>query len=183
MARQPSVRLTFEDYLHFPDDGRRWELIDGEAYVTPSPKTRHQEITGLLHHLILGHLEWHGGGRVFIAPLDVKFGDHDVVEPDIVFVADAETGIITPERIDGVPTWLVEVLSDPHRDRQLKRQQYERFGVPEYWIIDPDADTVETYTLHEGRYPDDPVVHRPPDTIAPASLPGVRIDLARLLTR
>ena len=182
MARQPSVRLTFEDFLHFPDDGRRWELIDGEAFVTAAPKTRHQRVVLWLVRRIADHLEAHAGGEVFVAPYDVKFGTHDVVEPDIVFVADRDAAIIRPERIEGVPTWIMEVLSDPHRDRQIKRQQYERFGVPEYWIVDSDADTVEVYVLREGHYPD-PAVHRSPDTIEPASIPNLRIDLAALLAR
>ena len=82
-AAKPGVKLTYDDFLLFPDDGKRHELIDGEHYVTPSPNTKHQQISGNLHCLIRSWLEAHPIGRVFYAPFDVVFSHFDVVEPDL----------------------------------------------------------------------------------------------------
>src|SRR5512147_179146 len=83
----PGVKLTYDDFLLFPDDGKRHELIDGEHYVTPSPNLRHQRISGNLYFLIRAYLEAHPIGDVFYAPLDVVFSDYDVVEPDLLYVS------------------------------------------------------------------------------------------------
>jgi Uma2 family endonuclease len=83
----PAVKLTYDDFVHFPDDGKRHELIDGEHYVTPSPNVRHQRILGSLHLLIGVWLESHPIGHIFFAPLDVVLSDIDVVEPDLPFLS------------------------------------------------------------------------------------------------
>lgn len=176
MARAPEPRLTYTDYLHFPDD-RRWELIDGEALVTPSPSIRHQRIIGRLYRRIAEHLDLHGDGEVLVAPVDVVLSAHDVVQPDIVFVAHGRRHIITDANIQGTPDWLIEVLSDPHRDRRLKHQLYARAGVPEYWIADPEAGSVEIHLLEGGRY-SEPAIVRAPDTASSRTVPGLTIDLA-----
>src|SRR5262245_18805626 len=105
-------RLTYDDFLLFPDDGKRHEIIDGEHYATPSPNTRHQEIVGRLYFAIESHLRQHRGcGRVFVAPLDVVFTRWDVVEPDLLFVADDQSGILTEKNVQGPPALVIEVLS------------------------------------------------------------------------
>ena len=83
----PGLKLTYDDFLLFPDDGKRHELIDGEHYVTPSPNVRHQEILGRLHLLIGTWLQGHRVGKIFVAPLDVLFSRFDVVEPDLLYVS------------------------------------------------------------------------------------------------
>ncbi|MBI4730476.1 MAG: Uma2 family endonuclease [Acidobacteria bacterium] len=90
MATRPEPKLTYEDYVRFPDDGRRRQIINGEVFVVPSPSTRHQEIVGRLHRLIANHVEARGGGRAFVAPLDVVLSMTDVVQPDVLFVSDAD---------------------------------------------------------------------------------------------
>ena len=166
--------------MHFPET-HRWELIDGEALVVPSPNTRHQDVAGELHILIGNHLKEHGGGRVFIAPYDVLLSETDVVQPDIVFVSDADAKVITEANVRGTPTWVIEVLSDPTRDRDLKRRLYERAGVPEYWIVDPDGPTIEIHRLRDGRYRE-PAVLRPGTPAAAAALPGFAVDPGDLAT-
>lgn len=181
MAVQPR-KLTYDEYVLTPDDGRRHELIDGEEYVTPWPNTRHQEVVGLLYHRLYQHLEKHGGGRVFIAPYDVVLSDFDVVEPDLIFVSDAHTKIITEANIRGVPTLLVEVVSDSRMDRRVKRDLYARHGIPEYWVVDPAADWVEVYRLEAGGY-GKPEIREPGETLTTELIPGLALDLADLLRR
>ena len=136
-AMQPAprdTRLMYEDFLLFPDDGRRHELIDGEHYVTPSPNTRHQELVGRLHFELALYLRGHReAGRVFLAPFDVIFTRWDVVEPDLLFVAGDQASIITDKNVQGPPALMVEVLSPGTRrtDEQVKRRLFDRGGVRE----------------------------------------------------
>src|SRR5688500_8434989 len=106
------TRLTYEDFVRIPDDGMRHEIIDGVHYVTPSPVLRHQQLVGRLH-LAIGHfLEEHPGiGQVFLSPLDTVFSPWDVVEPDLMFVAADQLGILTVPNIQGAPALVVEILS------------------------------------------------------------------------
>lgn len=131
-----------------PDDGLRHEIIDGVHYVTPSPNLRHQELVLRLGVALANHLEDHPDrGQVFIAPFDVVFSFHDIVEPDVIFVAPDQPDILTAQNIKGTPAMVIEILSPStrKRDRQIKRQLYERTGVREYWLVDPDADVVTIY--------------------------------------
>ena len=142
------VKLTYEDFLLFPDDGKRHELIDGEHYVTPSPNTRHQGILGNLHWLIRSYLEQHLIGQVFFAPYDVVFSDFDVVEPDLLYLSNARAAeVLTPLHARGVPELVVEIASKGtrKRDETIKRRLYERVGVSEYWVVDPETDVVRVY--------------------------------------
>ena len=107
-----AVKLTYDDFVHFPDDGKRHELIDGEHYVTPSPNIRHQGILGNLYLLIANWLEEHPIGRVFVAPLDVVFSHFDVVEPDLLYLSNERAAqVITPLHVRGVPELVVEIAS------------------------------------------------------------------------
>lgn len=180
MARS-SVRLTYEDYRHFPAD-RRWELIDGEAHVVPSPNRRHQWIVVELVTRIRNHLAEHGGGEVYVAPFDVVLSPHDVLQPDIVFVASADLDVLTEANVWGAPTWAIEVLSPStaDRDRGMKRQRYERAGVPELWLLDPDDELLDVYTLKDRRY-GEPSRFRPPDVVRSRALPSLELDLGPLL--
>lgn len=182
MAVSPTPKLTYADYLRFPDDGLRRELIDGEVHVTPSPNTRHQRIVLRVARLLASHVEERGLGEVFVAPFDVVLSEHDVVEPDVVFVAAADAGILTDANIRGAPTLVVEVLSDEKRDRRLKRDLYARSGVAEYWIVGPEADRFEVYRLVEGGY-EGPAVFGSGDHLASDLLPGLALDVAAVLRR
>jgi len=150
----PGVKLTYDDFVHFPDDGKRHELIDGEHYVTPSPNTRHQRIVRDLVILIGTHLKHQPAGEIFAAPFDVVFSDFDVVEPDLLFVSSERARVLTEKNVQGAPDLVVEVGSPAtrRRDEKTKLQLYERFGVQEYWVVDPDLDAVKVYRLVEGRY-------------------------------
>lgn len=145
-------RKSIEDYMRLPDDVRV-ELIQGEFYMSPSPSVRHQEIVGALYRAIHDHVTREESGKVFIAPLDVVLPSGDVVQPDIVFVASSRSDIIR-ERIRGVPDLVIEVLSPEgaERDRIVKRSVFLANGVPEYWIVDPETETVEVFRLIDGDY-------------------------------
>jgi Uma2 family endonuclease len=112
-----TVKLTYEDYVSFPDDGKRHELIDGEHYVTPAPLTKHQRISinlaAALHH----HCQQTEAGRLFAAPTDVKLTETDIVQPDLLFIAKDRDHLITRENIQGPPDFIVEILSDSTRRR------------------------------------------------------------------
>ena len=152
----PDTRLTYDDFLLFPDDGLRHEIIDGEHYVTPSPIPRHQVLLGRLHFEIEYHLRQHPGGRVFLSPLDVVFTKWDVVEPDLLFIARSQTDIISDKNIQGAPALVVEILSPGTRrtDEQIKLRLFERGGVGEYWILDPDRDLVKVFSRQpDGSFP------------------------------
>jgi Uma2 family endonuclease len=182
MAVEPKRLLTYEDFLAFPDDGVRREIIDGEAFVTPAPVIRHQRLVGFLFNALYNHVEAHGGGLTFVSPVDVRLSEHDVVEPDIVFVADDRLGIIQEKYILGSPSLLIEVVSDPRTDRVRKRDLYARAGVPEYWVVDPDADRVEVYRLETDRYPK-PAIVEPGERFGTDLLPGLAIDATDLFAR
>jgi Uma2 family endonuclease len=142
------LKLTYDDFVHFPDDGKRHELIDGEHYVTPSPNTKHQRIVVELLWLIRSYLESHPIGQVFAAPFDVVFSDIDVVEPDLLYVSNERAAVvITPAHVRGTPELVVEIASKGtrKRDETIKRRLYERSGVQEYWVVDPEVDVVRVY--------------------------------------
>jgi Uma2 family endonuclease len=151
---RPGVKLTYDDFVLFPDDGKRHELIDGEHYVTPSPNMKHQAVCGNLHGLIWHYLRQHPIGKVYVAPLDVVFSHFDVVEPDLLYVSEARREVMTAKNIQGAPDLAVEVGSPStrRRDEKLKHQLYERFNVTEYWVVDPDIDVVRVYRLYDGKY-------------------------------
>jgi Uma2 family endonuclease len=145
-------RLTYADFLLFPDDGMRHEIVDGVHYVTASPNPGHQELVGRLYLAIGNHLATRRHlGRVFLSPLDVVMSDYDVVEPDLLFVAGNQQTILTEANVQGSPALLVEVLSPStrHRDEGIKRQLFDRAGVREYWIVDPKARRVVVFRRAE----------------------------------
>lgn len=147
-ARHPDTRLTYEDFLLFPDDGRRHELIDGEHYVSAAPNTRHQRIS---HRLVLAlgtYVVSHPGvGEVFAAPFDVVISDSDVVEPDLMFVAADQPDIVTEQHVRGAPALVIELMSAGTRrvDEKIKYGLFERAGVREYWVVDPELDLVKVF--------------------------------------
>lgn len=150
---RPDVRLTYDDFLLFPDDGKRHELIDGEHHVTPSPSLHHQRLLGRLHFALEEQVRAHQAlGEVFVAPLDVVFSQWDVVEPDLLFVAGDQRHILTEKNIVGAPALVVEILSPGtrQRDQQIKRRLFERSGVREYWMVDPDRNAIVIHRRDKG---------------------------------
>ena len=180
-----AARLTYEDFLLLPDDGLRHEIIDGVHYVTPSPNQRHQELVLRLCLAIGNHLEDRPDrGRVFVAPFDVVFSFHDVVEPDVIFVAPDQLDILTDQNIQGTPALVIEILSRStrKRDQGVKRHLYGRSGVREYWLVDSDAASVTISRRHpDGSFPAlSPLTAGEGHTLRTPLLPGWSLALARL---
>ncbi|HEY1306846.1 MAG TPA: Uma2 family endonuclease [Vicinamibacterales bacterium] len=179
-----AVKLTYDDFLLFPDDGKRHELIDGEHYVTPSPNLRHQRILGKLHLVIGNYLEAHPIGEVFFAPLDVVMSEHDVVEPDLLYVSRERAGqVMVPQHVRGTPDLVVEVASKGtrKRDETIKRALYERAGVSEYWVVDPEIDVVRVYrNAAEGFARPIELRRDAGDTLTTSLLPELEISLDRI---
>ena len=182
----PGVKLTYDDFVRFPDDGQRHELIDGEHYVTPSPNTKHQTVSLRLTVLIGSWLERNPIGRLFHAPFDVVFSNFDVVEPDLLYLSNARAAdALTPQHVRGVPELVIEISSPStrKRDETIKRRLYERAGVSEYWVVDPDIDTVRVYRREGETFAR--VVELSADagdTLTTPLLPGLDIQLPRVLS-
>lgn len=178
-----SVKLTIEDYLLFPDDGKRHELIDGDHYVTPSPNTRHQRISGKLLISLHTFVTQHRLGEVFAAPLDVILSEFDVVQPDLMFVSAGRAAIITEANIQGAPDLVVGILSERTRkvDERVKRDLYSRYGIAEYWIIDPDLETIKVYRMTDKGYlRAAELAKETKDTLSSPLLPGLSLLLAEI---
>ena len=173
------TKLTYDDYVQFPSDGKRHEIIDGDHYVTPAPETYHQRISRLIQYQLMQQIEDKGLGEVYNAPTDLQFSQIDVVQPDLIVVLAAKRRIITPTKIKGVPDLVVEILSRStrKRDRGLKKELYQRSGVPEYWVVDPEDHTVEQYLLDAGSYQ---LAGKEEETIAYRRLPDVSVDLRKI---
>jgi Uma2 family endonuclease len=156
-AARSDVRLTYKDFLLFPEDGKRHELIDGVHYVTAAPTKGHQELLGRLYlaigNFLVGrrHL-----GRVFLSPLDVVLSYYDVVAPDLLFVAGDQQDILTEANVQGPPALVVEILSPStrRRDEGIKRKLFAEKGIREYWIVDPKGLRITVFRRNDaGQFP------------------------------
>ena len=153
-------RYTYEDYQQLPE-GAPYELIHGHLVMSPSPTIQHQRLVRKLSQGLTDHVEGdERGGEVFFAPIDVRLSDETVVQPDVLYVSSDRAERIGEEEIDGAPDLVMEVVSPStsHLDVFDKKRLYEQSGVREYWIVDPDSETVEVHvladdelTLHERR--------------------------------
>ena len=183
---RPGVKLTYDDFVLFPDDGKRHELIDGEHYVTPSPNIGHQEILGRLYLLIGNWLAEHPVGRAYFAPLDVVFSNFDVVEPDLLYMSNERAAeIITPMHVHGVPELVVEIGSKGtrRRDETIKLRLYDRSGVSEYWFVDPEVDVVRVYRREGGQFSRAIELSREAgDVLTTSLLPGLDLELSRIFS-
>jgi Uma2 family endonuclease len=150
--------LAYRDYEALPNDGRRYEIHDGELSVTPAPSLEHQIISARLFFRLATWLEAHPGGLLLYAPLDVILADRpeetSIVQPDILYLAPDRLRVASPRGMEGAPTVAVEILSPSTRtvDRVTKRRLYARYGVAVLWLVDPDARAIEAFVLEGDRY-------------------------------
>jgi Uma2 family endonuclease len=144
-------KYTYKDYLNMSDD-KRYELIGGHLMMAPAPIPYHQWISKNIEYEIERFVREKKLGRVFDAPCDVYLDEENVVQPDILFVSEERTHIIGKTHIQGAPDLAVEILSEStaYTDLMKKKRLYARFGVKEYWIVDPDGKTIELHCLKEG---------------------------------
>lgn len=173
-------RYTYADYLKLDDDSR-YELVEGVLVMVPAPGTQHQLITGRLFRLMADFVERHNLGMVFVAPTEVYLDEHNTVQPDVLYIATERLGTITETNIQGAPDLVVEVLSPAtaRRDRLEKSRTYLKYGVKEYWLVDPRDRLVEVRVAEgagwkvAGTFAGDGVLTSP-------LLPGIRIELEQV---
>jgi Uma2 family endonuclease len=177
----PGVKLTYDDFLLFPDDGQRHELIDGEHYVTPSPVPRHQRIASNFHWWIRSYLEERPIGVVFFAPVDIVLSHFDIVVPDLVYMSNERSReVMTDANVRGAPDLVIEIGSPgtSKRDETIKLRLYERTGVLEYWIVDPQRDVVRVYRRAQDSFaPPIQLSLEAGDVLTTSLLPGLELPL------
>ncbi len=148
-------KWTYEDYLQLPDDGKRYEIIEGVLYVGNAPDFEHQFTVGEIFIEIRNFVKKHNLGQVLVAPFEVHLSDMTrPVQPDILFVKAEKWPEGEVKFFKSAPDLIVEVISPGsiRRDRFVKFEAYERSGVSEYWIVNPNLGSVEVYTLTDGEY-------------------------------
>src|SRR5438105_83946 len=180
MSPTSSVKFTYHDYLQLPED-RRYEIIDGELFLTPAPGTRHQRISARLQYLLTRRVRETGEGEIFNAPCDLLLSETDVVQPDLLFVARGRNRIVEEKYVSAAPDLVIEILSEStaKRDCGIKAKLYERTGVKEFWIVDPREKTVEIFRRDEHRF----VPHArfgASETLRTPTFPGFEMLLAEI---
>jgi Uma2 family endonuclease len=176
------VKLTYADLQTLPEDGRRYEILEGELCVTPAPTTHHQRISRNLEFALHAHVSEFELGEVLYAPVDVMLDRQTVVQPDIVFVSTARLALVGERAIEGAPDLVVEIASPAteQRDRGAKQQLYARYEVAHYWRIDPAASTLTELVLEQGGYVLR-ATHRAGEPFRSELFPRLSIDLAAVL--
>ena len=148
---QTAIKFNYQDYLQLPED-KRYEIIDGDLFMVPSPNESHQHILTNILYILINYVRRNKLGAIYCAPFDILFSDEDIVQPDVIFVSNENKKVITKDNIKGSPDLLVEILSPStsKRDMGIKKKLYARHGVREYWIVDPKRETVDVFRL-KGR--------------------------------
>lgn len=152
---QTHIKFTVEDYQHLPESETKcYQLLGGNIVMAPAPTPYHQDISRNLVRLLDSHIEKHHLGKAYYAPIDVMFSNEDVVQPDILFISRERMNIIQENGLHGAPDLIVEIFSPAtaDRDRTYKRTLYARSRVLEYWLVDPDTQTIEVLTLGKKDY-------------------------------
>ena len=145
-------RWTREEVLALPEDGNRYELLDGELLVTPSPRGIHQAAVWALYDRVQAYVSRHGLGRTGLAPSDLDLHSGQSLQPDLFVFRRQQRGPLEWSEV-GIPRLIAEVLSPStaHNDRNRKRRRYQRSGVGEYWIVDVDARLIERWRPDDER--------------------------------
>jgi Uma2 family endonuclease len=145
-------KLDYSDLAAAPDDGYRYEILEGDLLVTPAPSPLHQRVSKRLQRQLEAYFEARSLGEVFNAPVDLILTFHDVVDPDLVVVAEPKQ--VSERGIEGAPLLVVEILSPSTRvrDRTMKARRYAELGIPHYWIVDPDEKRLECFRLQATTY-------------------------------
>ena len=146
--------FTYYDYLELPEDGKHYEVINGELIMVAAPYSIHQKVSIKIEYELLNFNERMKKGELFHAPIDVVLSETNVVQPDILFITNENSGIITEKNISGAPDLIVEILSPStaYYDIVEKKEIYEKYGVREYWIVDPKKRWVEIYINIENKF-------------------------------
>lgn len=178
MQRALNARLTYDDYAAIPSDGRIYQIVDGEVYVTPAPSPHHQRASRRLQRQLEAFFE-PIGAEVFDAPIDLILTDSDITQPDLVVVADPAS--VTRRGIEAPPLLVVEVVSPSTEkyDRQVKARRLAALKVPHYWVLDPDARRLECYRNVNGMFVES-ASEAGDGRLQPPDFEGLTIDLAAI---
>ena len=173
---------TYDDYRQLPE-GAPYQLIGGELVLTPAPTSYHQIISGRLEFKMMDHVTADNLGIVLYAPIDVYLEKTETYQPDIVFVTQERLGIIKPEKIEGAPDLVVEILSPStaYYDLRKKYRSYEKHGVREYWIVDPEEKSIQVFTLDKGKFKLDQEAAQE-GSVCSRVIAGLTIDVADVFT-
>lgn len=184
MTTQTEATITWEDLDRMPPDGLRHEIIRGEHVVNAAPNIKHQLVSRNLEFILHSFVSKGRLGEVLDSPVNIVFANHEVYDPDVIFVSNERRALIGEKRIEGAPDLVVEILSESTRrvDEIVKRATYEQFGVTEYWIVDAYAETVKVYRRDaSGAFAHPLLVTAAEDkTLTTPLLPGLTIDLAEV---
>jgi Uma2 family endonuclease len=177
-----AARFTYDDLLRMPDDGSQYEIIDGELLLNASPIPRHQMVLLKLAMMLNSYIEETACGVLLIAPMDVVLAVDNVLQPDLLYISNERHEIINERNVGGAPDLAVEVLSDGTRrkDEQVKRGVYERFGVVEYWIVEPTRESIKVYRRGEADRFDRATEVRDGGTLTSALFPRLALPLGRI---
>jgi Uma2 family endonuclease len=173
------TKLTYDDYVLLPEDGKIHEIIDGEHYMTPAPETYHQTLSGRIQFQLYEQIQERELGVVFTAPTDVQLSEIDIVQPDLLVILAARKSIVSPAKVIGPPDLVIEIISEStgRKDRELKLGLYQKARVPEYWLVDPKSQQITVYHLKGGRYESVGSFH---DAVGYQAIEGVAVDLSKV---
>ena len=177
VAVKSTAKLTYQDYAKTPE-GEIWELIDGEQFIPPTPGTAHASVKVRLGSLLHEFVKARGLGQVYPAPFDVVLSDLDVVQPDLLFISNERAEIVTRANVQGAPDLVVEIRSPStaNRDWSIKRDLYAKYGVKEYWVVDPDERRVWVMLLGDDGL-EEAGSYGTGDILTSPTLVGLSIDL------
>lgn len=173
---------TDQDFAELPE-GTLAELLEGEIFMVPAPIPEHQRISGKLYAFLLQYVERKNLGEIFFSPIDVFLDEHNVVQPDLVYISEEKRSIIGEKRIEGAPDWIAEILleGNAYHDLKTKKKLYERHGVAEYWIVDPMERSVEVYRNGESGFK--LITASTSGKIESSVLDGFSVEIDRIFTR
>jgi Uma2 family endonuclease len=181
MALPNRVRFKATDIFDTPDDGKRYEVIDGDLYVSPPPVPEHQGAAVVLTGYLQPFIRDRNLGRLYTAPIGVTLDDENGVQPDLVFISRERLDIVGRRGIEGAPDLVVEVLSPStrSRDRGVKQRRYAAAGVRYYWIVDPRTRTLDELRLGGEGY-ERIGTSGPGAVFRPELFPGLEISIDEL---
>lgn len=180
-AQNRRTILTYDDYLCLPDDRNRYEILEGELAVTPAPNLNHQDISRNLEFILFSHIKKKSLGKIYDAPVDVILSDNNIVQPDIVFISNESTHMLTKRGVEGAPDLVIEISSPTTQkyDKIIKFQIYARFSVKYYWIIEPEKKVIEEYMLRNEVYNlQNRITDK--DVFTPLIFPDLHMDLSEI---
>jgi len=171
--------LDYSDYLAAPEDGKRYEIVRGDLLVTRSPRPVHQRVLLRLAAALREHFLRRSSGELFVAPIDLILTDHDILQPDLLVVDDR--ALITDRGIEGPPLLVVEILSrsTADRDRGVKARRYAELGILHFWLVDPNARSIDCHRL-AGRVYERVVTLNGDATLSLPDFPDLALPLSML---